>query len=82
MWSLALPGRDMSFVGSTTDGVTTDPDGSLTVYLQHERPDNDTAAANWLPVPETPFNLTMRLYGPSTTVLDGRYRLPAVTKTG
>ena len=81
LWSLALQGRDMSFVGSTTDGVTTDPDGSLTVYLQHERPDDDTAAANWLPVPETPFNLTMRLYGPSTTVLDGRYRLPAVTKT-
>jgi hypothetical protein len=77
-WNLDL-GRHS--IGSTTDGLSTSPAGSLTLYLQHDRPDDDTAAANWLPAPDTPFNLMMRFYGPSTTVLDGSYRLPAVTKT-
>jgi hypothetical protein len=73
-WSLAT---DRFGVGSTSDGLTTNPDGSLTLYVQHDRPD-DTAAANWLPAPKTPFNLTMRFYGPGTRVLDGSYRLPRV----
>ncbi len=55
-------------------------DGSLTLYLQHERPADDTEAANWLPAPQGTFNLTMRFYGPASTVLDGRYRLPPVTR--
>lgn len=38
------------------------------------------AQANWLPAPDGPFNLTMRFYGPATSVLDGTYRLPAVAK--
>jgi hypothetical protein len=79
-WNLATHGH--SSIGSTTDGLTTNPDGSLTLYLQHDRPADDTAAANWLPAPDTSFNLMMRFYGPSTTVLDGSYRLPAVTKSG
>jgi hypothetical protein len=89
-WNLAMYGEDMMFVendlgrfsiGSTTDGLTANPDGSLTLYVQHDRPDDDIASANWLPAPDTAFNLAMRFYGPSTTVLDGSYRLPAVTKT-
>ena len=27
------------------------------------------------------FNLTMRLYGAESSILDGSYRLPAVTRT-
>jgi hypothetical protein len=77
-WDLSL-GRHT--IGSRTDGLTTGPDGSLTLYLQGDCPDDDTAAANWLPAPKSPFILAMRFYGPSTTVLDGSYRLPAVTKT-
>ena len=68
-------------VGSNTEGLTTNPDGSLTLYLQHDRPDDDTVAANWLPAPETTFHLRMQLYGPSSTVLAGNYRLPPVTAT-
>jgi hypothetical protein len=77
-WELSL-GRHT--IGSSTDGLTTGPDGSLTLYLQGDRPEDDAAAANWLPAPDTPFKLAMRFYGPSTSVLDGSYRLPAVTKT-
>ena len=35
-------------IGSTTDGLQPDPDGSLTIAIQHQPP-ADTA--NWLPAP-------------------------------
>ncbi|TIL60560.1 MAG: DUF1254 domain-containing protein [Mesorhizobium sp.] len=85
-WNMAMYGSDMLFVenefgrysiGSTTDGLKPNPDGSLTVPIQNDRP-ADTS--NWLPAPLGEFNLTMRLYGPETPVLDGSYRLPAITR--
>jgi hypothetical protein len=62
-------------IGSTTDGLKQSADGSLTIIIQKDRP---TDTSNWLPAPDGPFNLTMRLYGPAPSVLDGSYRLPAV----
>ncbi|MDD2058494.1 DUF1214 domain-containing protein [Pseudomonas sp. GD03860] len=85
-WNLSLYGDDMLFVenafgrnsiGNLTEGLKPDADGSLTLLIQKERP-ADTA--NWLPAPEGDFNLTMRFYGPATSVLDGSYRLPAVER--
>ena len=64
-------------IGSTTDGLKSNPDGSLTITIQKDRP---TDTSNWLPAPDGPFNLTMRLYGPAPSVLDGSYRLPAVKR--
>ena len=55
-------------IGSTTDGVTNNPDGSLTIYIQH-RPPDDSRVANWLPAPKGTFNLTMRFYSPLSPVL-------------
>ena len=49
-------------IGSTTDGLKTDADGSITIYIQHENPGADKQS-NWLPAPADGFNLTMRLYG-------------------
>lgn len=86
LWNLALYGADDLFVendfgrysiGSTTDGVKVGPDGEVTIVIQHDRP-GDTS--NWLPAPAGEFNLTMRLYGADTSVLDGSYRLPGVTR--
>jgi hypothetical protein len=86
LWSLALYERDKQFadnelgryaIGSTTDGLALDDTGALTLVIQHERPDDP---ANWLPAPEGSFYLTMRLYGPDARLLDGSYRLPAVTR--
>ncbi len=62
-------------IGSTTDGLRKNADGSGDIVIQKDRP-ADTS--NWLPAPAGDFNLTMRLYGPETSILDGSYRLPAV----
>ena len=42
--------------------------------------DKPADTSNWLPDPVGHFNLTMRLYGPETPILDGSYRLPAVKR--
>ena len=55
-------------IGSTTDGLEKDGDGSLTILIETDRP-ADTS--NWLPAPSGPFNPTMRLNGPQTPVVDG-----------
>jgi hypothetical protein len=39
------------------------PDGSLTIYIQHASPGPDKEA-NWLPAPDGPVYLVMRLYWP------------------
>jgi hypothetical protein len=57
-----------------------DPDGSLTLYLQNDKPGKDKEA-NWLPAPKGPFNLTMRLYAPKSEALTGKWSPPPVTKT-
>jgi hypothetical protein len=64
-------------IGSTTDGLKKNPDSSLDILLQKDRPAD---MSNWLPAPAGNFNVTMRLYGPETPVLDGSYRLPAVRR--
>ena len=71
---------DRFSIGSTTDGLTTDGGGSLTIYLQHSAAPRDQLS-NWLPAPNGRFNLTMRYYTPLASVLDKTYELPAVRKT-
>lgn len=41
-------------------------DGSLTIYIQKKPPSKDKVA-NWLPAPDGPIYLVMRLYWPKTT---------------
>jgi hypothetical protein len=67
-------------IGSTTEALTPNPDGSLTLWLQYDPPNPDQLA-NWLPAPSGPFNLTMRFYGAQTAILTGGYRIPPVQRT-
>jgi hypothetical protein len=55
--------------------LVTDPDGGHTFYLQHTPP-SDTDRANWLPTPEGPFRIILRLYWPEPEALDGRWAAP------
>lgn len=60
-------------------------DGSLTLYIQNKSPGADKES-NWLPAPNGPIYLVMRLYWPSTTppsILppgEGTWRPPGVTR--
>lgn len=54
-------------------------DGSLDLYFQNENPGKDKEA-NWLPAPKGAFNLCMRLYGPKSEALTGKWNPPAVEK--
>jgi hypothetical protein len=54
-------------------------DGSLDLYFQNESPGKDKEA-NWLPAPKGSFNLTMRLYGPKSEALTGKWSPPPITK--
>ena len=47
-------------------GMKTNADGSLTLYIQNKSPGADKQA-NWLPAPNGPIYLVMRLYWPKTT---------------
>jgi hypothetical protein len=55
------------------------PDGSLDLYFQNESPGTDKEA-NWLPAPKGAFNVCMRLYGPKSDALTGKWNPPPVKK--
>ncbi|WP_372013833.1 DUF1254 domain-containing protein [Pseudoxanthomonas sp. 10H] len=56
-----------------------DPDGGLTLHVQHESP-GETLESNWLPAPAGPFQMAMRLYWPKPEALDGTWKAPVVEK--
>lgn len=64
-------------IGDRTPGLTYDRDGSLEIFVQHHRPHGE-AAANWLPAPDGPFMLLMRLYHPKEPILSGAWTPPPV----
>ncbi len=41
---------------------------------------NEEYGSNWLPAPDGPFYLVMRLYGPMESALEGRWMPPPVRK--
>ena len=67
-------------VNSTTQGLVYAEDGSLTITIQHEQPQDAAAQANWLPAPEGPFYLVMRIYWPEQAALDGTWTPPPVKR--
>ena len=66
-------------IGDRTPGLQKAADGSLTIYLQRERPEGDRAA-NWLPAPSGPMRLVLRAYEPEDSLIQGRYRAPGVQR--
>jgi len=65
--------------------MKTNADGSLTIFLQKDSPGKDKEA-NWLPAPDGPIYLVMRLYWPKETppsILpagEGTWKPPAIAR--
>ena len=87
-WSLTMyDGRTQLFIdnpldryllsSSMMDQLRMGEDGSLTLYIQKESPGKNHES-NWLPAPDGPFYLVMRLYGPAPEALDGTWTPPPV----
>jgi hypothetical protein len=57
--------------------MTPDPNGGLTIDIQHEAP-APGRIANWLPCPPAPFGLTFRTYLPSEAIRTGAWTPPPV----
>ena len=60
-------------INSTTEGLVYGEDGSLTIAIQCEQPQDAGGRANWLPAPEGPFYLVMRIYWPEKASFDGTW---------
>ncbi|MBE9518831.1 MAG: DUF1214 domain-containing protein, partial [Bacteroidetes bacterium] len=48
-----------------------------TMYLQHRSP-GKALEANWLPAPEGPFSVVLRLYWPKEEALAGTWIIPEI----
>jgi uncharacterized protein (TIGR03000 family) len=86
-WSLTMYDAEYRFVAnplnryalSPRDKLQANPDGSVTLYLQHDSPGKEKEG-NWLPAPEGDFVLVLRLYWPEEAVLDGKWQPPVVKR--
>lgn len=84
-WSFTVYGRDLYFypneidrysLSGETPGLVRSADGSVDIELSHTRPGD--ADVNWLPVPDGPFTLVMRLYLPQKPILEGTWSCPPI----
>jgi hypothetical protein len=58
-------------------GLKKNDDGSLTVYIQKDSPGKEKEP-NWLPAPDGPIYVALRLYWPKEEALNGKWQPPAV----
>ncbi len=58
-----------------------DPDGGLTLYIQHDSPDKKKES-NWLPAPNGPFMVILRMYWPKEEALTGEWKQPPMKPMG
>jgi hypothetical protein len=88
-WSITLYDKETGFlvendlerysIGDRTAGLGRNAEGGLTIIVSSVPPMGD-AAANWLPAPAKSFFLTMRIYGPEPSAVDGSWKPPVIRK--
>lgn len=61
------------------DRVRRNRDGSLDLYVSSKSPGR-ARQSNWLPAPQGPFELVMRLYAPQPSATDGSWAPPKVER--
>ncbi len=67
---------------SARQKLKSNPDGSVDLYIQNDSPGADKES-NWLPSPAGKFVLMLRMYWPNEkdpSIIDGSWKIPAVTK--
>jgi hypothetical protein len=69
---------DRYSLGDRTPGVVRNADGSLDIWISATPPAGHES--NWLPAPAAAFDLSLRVYLPSTSVLTETWHPPAITK--
>ncbi len=77
MKGFPVPNALNRFALGDRDALKYNADGSLDIYIQHVSPGADKES-NWLPAPEGGMGVTMRLYAPRGSVLDGSWNPPAI----
>lgn len=88
-WSLTLYNEHHFFepndinrysLGTKNTGLVTGNDGSLTIYVQADPPE-ESQRANWLPAPrDADVSLYLRAYWPQVTISDGSWTPPPVQR--
>ncbi|WP_211093276.1 DUF1254 domain-containing protein [Flammeovirga agarivorans] len=68
-------------IGSMTEELEYNTDGSLTIYISYEQPKDPKQLKNWLPAPNTDFMLQARFYEPTEKVVNGEFHLPQLYLT-
>jgi hypothetical protein len=72
---------DRYALGDRSKDVKRDSDGGLNIYIQNGSP-GEEKESNWLPAPEGPFYLVLRMYQPRQEVIDATWAAPRVEKVG
>ena len=67
-------------IGTVTEDLKRNDDGTLTIYISHKKPTDATHLANWLPAPDDYFMLQCRLYEPEDSVVEGQFKLPEMDR--
>jgi len=87
-WSLTMYDKDGFFVdnpinryniGDRTLGLKNNTDSSLDISISSKNP-GQAKESNWLPAPDGPFTLLLRMYIPDDSVVKGQYQIPPVEK--
>lgn len=77
---LLIPNSINRFALGDRDNLHYNKDGSLDIYIQNSNP-GGAKTSNWLPsTKEGLTNLTLRLYWPKESILNGTWKVPAVER--
>ena len=85
-WSITMYNEEKYFydnplnrysIGKYTDGLKTNEDGSLDIFIQNQSLGADKES-NWLPSPADGFYMVLRMYLPTEQVLNGTWTPPPV----
>lgn len=88
-WSVTMYGADKFFVDNPlnrylinsrmlANGQLHVAEGSLTIHVQKASPQEAEAQKNWLPAPDGPFVLILRLYLPGKEAISNKWQRPQV----